>query len=168
MPIDHLGVKGKFKYAMTIQRTLFGPDFQNWTETVYRDVSFMVGASGHLTNRKQWDLTLTPVIGYSIAWFRPTPIAAKLLTPAPYNYNYSNGGTRRADSFLLGSEINFTAYFSGGLYISIGFDWTMNFMKFSSPISLTYGAGNNYFENETTAFFHTLSLIISAGYAFSN
>jgi len=165
MPIDHLGVKGKLKYNMTIQRTLFGPDYQNWTSTIYQDLSFLVGAAGHLTNRKQWDVVLTPVLGYSIAWFKPTPIAAQLLSGT---YDYSNGGTRRADSFILGSELNFTTYFSGGLYLSIGFDWTMNFTKFSSPFSLTLDTVNYYYENETKAFFHTVSFIISIGYAFSN
>jgi len=168
MPIDHLGVKGKLKYNMTIQRTLFGSDYQNWTNTVYQDLSFLVGAAGHLTNRKQWDVVLTPVLGYSIAWFKPTPIAAHLLTGAPTNYDYTDGGTRRADSFILGSELNFTTYFSGGLYLSIGFDWTINFVKFSSPFNLTIDTVNYYYENERKAFFHTVSLIVSAGYAFSN
>ena len=168
MPIDYLGVKGKLKYNMTIQRTLFGPDYQNWTSTVYQDLSFLVGAAGHLTNRKQWDIVLTPVIGYSIAWFKPTPIAAKLLTGPPVNYDYTNGGTRRADSFILGSELNFTAYFSGGLYLSIGFDWTMNFMKFGKPFNLTIDTVDYYYDDKKEAFFHTVSFIVAAGYAFSN
>ncbi len=177
MPIDHLGIKGKVKYNVTFQRTLFGPDFENWTATTYQDVSFLVGPVGHLTNRKQWDFTITPVIGYAIAWFTPSAIAAKLFKDNPddpddypddwNDHDYTNGGKRRADNFILGTEVNFTAYFSGGFFLSIGFDWTMNFMKFDSPFTLTLNS-NNYFENQTTAYFHTLSFVISAGYAFSN
>lgn len=177
MPIDHLGVKGKVKYNMVIQRTLFGPDFENWTSSSYREISFLVGPVGHLTNRKQWDLTLTPMAGYAVAWFTPTPIAATLFKDNPddpddypddwNDHDYSNGGNRRADNFIFGAETTFTAYFSGGFFLSLGFDWTMNFMKFSSPFGLELG-GNTYFENGSRAWFHTLSFAVSAGYAFSN
>ena len=130
----------------------------------YVDFSFNVGPSVHVTNRKQWDITLTPVIGYAVGEFTATPIANKLVT------GYSGSSGKIIHGFTCGAELNFIAYFSGGLFISLGFDWTMNMFKFDKAYNLTNPVSpyNLYFEGEKASNPHTLSFIISSGYAFSN
>ena len=162
MPIDHLGVKLKLRRMIIIQRTLFGANYENWRGTTFMDFSFAIGPSYHVTTRKRWDFTVTPVIGYSIARYNATPVAARLIE------NYEGKRSQSASGLVLGTEVNFTAYFSGGLFISLGFDWTMNMVKFDSAYSLTQPNGNQFFPANNESQIHHLSFVISAGYAFSN
>ena len=164
MPIDYLGVKTKIKTTSIIQRTIFGTQLENWSKTLYVDFSFNVGPSVHVTNRKQWDFTLTPVIGYAVGEFRATPIANALVT------GYSDGPKSIIHGLTFGTELNFTAYFSGGLFLSLGFDWTMNMLTFGNEFNLTnpVSPNNRYFEGKKTSSIHSLSFIVSSGYAFSN
>lgn len=161
MPIDHVGVKTRLKRVIIVQRTRFGSDFQNWSETLYNNYSFLIGPALHLTNRKQWDVTLTPVIGYALAKYKATPIAAELIT------NYSGDRNRDVNGITYGSELNLTIYFSGGLYISLGADWNYIPIKFSPPLTLTQ-SGKTYMDGKNSGSIQTRNIILSAGYAFSN
>lgn len=162
MPLEFMGAKVKFKRSYIIQRTIFGAQYENWNDTIYSDFSFFLGPAFHLTNRKRWDVTLTPVLGYAIARYNATPIAAVLIE------NYSGSRKRSADGMALGAELNFSGYFTGGLFITIGFDWTMNMIKLDKPYNLSQPNGNAFFAGKTSSSIHSLAFILSAGYAFSN
>ena len=163
MYIDHMGVKIKLKKTIVIQRTIFGSDYKNWTETYFDDYAINVGPTFHVTNRKQWDFTFTPVIGVSFGELSVTPIAGKLID------GYYGNRHKSITGFTFGGEFNFTAYFSGGLFISLGFDYTVNLLEFNSPFHLTNpGTNRVFFQNRDSTYLHMLSFILSAGYAFSN
>jgi hypothetical protein len=161
MPIDYIGIKSKLKRVLIVQRTRFGADFQNWTETLYSNYSFLLGPSFHLTSRKYWDITLTPVIGYALAKYNATPIAAKLVQ------GYSGDRSRDVSGITYGAELNLTVYFSGGLYMSVGADWNKYPITFSPPLELSQG-GNTFMDGKNSGSIQTMNLTISAGYAFSN
>lgn len=165
MPIDYVGIKSKLKRVIIVQRTRFGADFQNWSENLYSNYSFLVGPSFHLTNRKQWDVTLTPVAGYAIAEYEATPIAAELVS------GYKGDRKRDVSGITYGAELNLTIYFSGGLYISLGTDWNKYPIKFSPGYSLSQTIGSEevtYLDGKNSGSIQTMNLAISAGYAFSN
>ncbi len=162
MPVDHLGAKARLKRSVIIQRTIFGSQYENWSGVTYDEFSLVIGPSAHLTTRKRWDITLTPFIGYALASYTATPIATELVD------NYEGDTKRTANGLVFGTELNFTAYFSGGLYISIGFDWTFNQMKLDHPYSLEQPNGNRFYNGKSESDIHNFSLLISAGYAFSN
>jgi len=169
MPIDHLGLKFKTRYTSIIQRTLFGAGHQNWSETLYQDVSFYLGVVGHLTNRKNWDVTLAPTFGYAVAWLTPTVIASVPDIASQLDTYTSSVSTIMVNNFTMGAELAFTLYFKGGLYLSIGFEWIMNILIFeSTPYVEQTGTSNVYFAGKTESFNHTLSAYISVGYAFDN
>ncbi len=164
MPIDYVGLKTKFKRVIIVQRTRFGADFQNWSKTLYSNYSFLAGPSFHLTNRKQWDITLTPVLGYAFAEYEATPIADDLVS------GYKGDGTRDVSGITYGAELNLTIYFSGGLYISLGTDWNNYPVKFSPGYSLSQTIGSEevtYLDGKNSGSIQTINLAISAGYAFS-
>ncbi len=162
MPINHLGVKLKLRRMIVIQRTLFGANYENWRENTYQDFSFVIGPSLHATTRKRWDFTFTPVVGYAIASYNATPIAAELID------GYDEKRKKAASGLVVGAELNFTGYFSGGLYLSLGFDWTMNMIQLDAPYELSQTNGNQFFSGSNNSNIHHLSFVISAGYAFSN
>jgi hypothetical protein len=162
MPIDHLGIKAKFKGTLNIQRTLFGPNYQNWSQITYRDFSLYAGATAHVTNRKSWDITFSALFGYAAAGLTPAPVAYAL-NMSSYSAEAYAGG------YTMCGEANFTAYFSGGLFVSFGFDWTMNIMSLNAPFTFTNSqTGASYAHDKKDFINHTLSFILSAGYAFSN
>ncbi len=162
MPIDHLGIKAKLKGTLNIQRTLFGPNYQNWSQIAYRDISIYAGLSAHVTNRKSWDITFTPYFGYSFGGLTPATVAYAL-NKTSYSTEVYAGG------YSMGGEANFTAYFAGGLFVTVGFDWTMNVISLAAPLSFTNSQTGAAFAPEKKDFInHSLSFILSAGYAFSN
>jgi len=164
MPIDHVGIKSKIKRSVIIQRTVFGTDYKNWTQTLFTDYSFFLGPAFHLTNRKQWDFTLTPLIGYSILEFSATPVAAHLMRID----GYYGSRIRGANNFVFDLEFNFTAYFSGGLYFSIGFDWNLYMLQLGNGFFLQNPQTSIYYPMKSSSKMHILSFIFSIGYAFSN
>jgi len=162
MPWNQIGLKTKFKNSYLLQRTIFGSQFENWSKVLYKDWSLLFGPSLHLTTRKRWDFTFTPVIGYSIATFNPTPIANKLIN------SFDAQNSVSASGMVFGSEINFTSYFSGGFYLTAGLDWTMNLLSLKKQISSTNPVTSTNYSSSTSSSFHSISFVISAGYAFSN
>jgi hypothetical protein len=167
MPIDHVGIKTRLRRFIVVQRTLFGSEFRNWSENLYSEYSFLVGPAFHLTNRKQWDITFTPLAGYALAKFNPTPVAKKLKSGDGYTSQAESGS---ANNFTAGAELNVSVYFSGGLFVSLGLDWNMTFLKPGSGCNASYtdenGVTHTY--NAGSSTFNTYSLIFSAGYAFYN
>ena len=168
MPVNHLGVKAKVKRTYIIQRTVFGPEYKNWSGYLYQDISFYLGPSFHLTERKNWDLTLTPVIGYAFADFEATPVLPRLSPEYRQNVS-SNMRSRSFSSVAYGTELNLTFYFSGGLYISFGCDWNLNKLDFGKKFDITQTVnGNTVRYQGASSDLQSLSFIFSIGYAFSN
>jgi len=166
MPWDHFGFKAIFRYNPIIQRTIFGSNLQNWNGILYYNFEFSVAPTFHITNRKQWDFVIIPKVGYSVAWYDATPIASQLLSDIGYVPTIEER-QKAAHGWVVGSEVNFTAYFSGGVFLSLGFDWTLDLFSLDSVYSLTQN-GASFFEGETFAMIHSLGFILTVGYAFSN
>ena len=161
MPIDYVGIKAELKRAYIVQRTLFGSNFNNWTDKLYHCYSFLIGPSIHFTNRKPWDVALTPMVGYSIAKYKPTPIAEDLIQ------NYSGDSNRNVNGIIYGVELNYAIYFSDGLYFSIGLDWNKYPIKLSPEVKLV-NPNTSKVINETSGDIQSLNVMLSVGYAFSN
>lgn len=163
MPLDHLGLKAKIRRAYVVQRSTFGPDYENWRETLYSDYAFILGVSVHATNRLRWDFTLTPMAGYAIYRFHATPVAGSILS------GYSGDMVREGSGFVYGAELNCTIYFSGGFFLAFGYEWMKNPVKFSDAYDLTNAqTGARYMEGSSGGDIVTHSFILTAGYAFSN
>lgn len=162
MPLDYIGAKTKMKGITVVQRTLFGSNYQNWNESIFRSFLFTAGPSFHLTNRKMWDITLSPFLGYFIGKYSATPIAGILLKDT-----YSGSMKRDVNGLAYGADLSFVAYFSGGLYISCGIEWTGYSLGFSPAYNLTHNE-KTYMNGKNSGSLQTGNLIISAGYAFDN
>ncbi len=165
MPIDYVGVKTKLRRSVVVQRTAFGADYRNWNENLYENYSFVLGPSFHLTTRKIWDVTLTPEIGYAIAQYHATPVAARLVT------GYGGDRTRDVNGFFYGAELGLAIYFSGGFYLSLGTEWTKYSFSFSPAYNLSQTVNSKtytYMDGSSSATMQTINFIVSAGYAFSN
>ena len=170
MPIDHVGVKSKLRYTSVVQRTAFGSENENWNQGLFSCYSILLGPSFHLTVRKQWDVIFTPELGYGFGQYEATPIASQLVG------NYNNGGAKDISCLIFGSELTLTIYFSGGVYMSLGTEYTYYPISFSPSYSLTQpldnatnanGNGRTYSAG-TGGSLQTVNLTISVGYAFSN
>ncbi len=170
MPIDRIGAKSKLRYSTIVQRTAFGSENENWNKKLFSLYSIILGPTFHLTTRKQWDVTFTPEFGYGFGQYEATPIASKLVA------NYNNGSKKDISSFIFGSELNLTIYFSGGLYMSLGTEYTYYPISFSPSYSLSQpldnttnanGNGRTYSAGSGGSL-QTMNLILSVGYAFSN
>ncbi len=161
MPMDYVGVKTKLGRSVVVQRTAFGSDYQNWTENLYENYSLLLGPSFHLTTRRQWDITLNPMIGYAIAKYNATPVAAELIS------GYSGDRKRDVNGIIYGAELSLAIYFSGGFYLSLGGEWTSYNFTFSPGYNLSQN-GNTYLEGKNSTSMQTINFIVSAGYAFSN
>ncbi len=172
MPINYVGVKTKLRRSYIIQRTIFGTQYKNWNGYLYKDLSLNLGPSFHLTTRKQWDITLTPVLGYYYGIFEATPVAVQIPHEnTNFLQNYSGSTKRSVNNITYGAELNFTAYFSGGLYITIGFDWTVNKLKFDTEFNLERDSSNTDIKipyTGSSSNINNYSFIFSAGYAFFN
>ena len=160
MPIDYVGIKSKLKRAYIVQRTLFGSNFNNWVKPLYSCYSFLIGPSVHFTNRKQWDISLTPMVGYSIAKYKPTPIAEQIK-------DYPGEKRRNVNGIVYGAELNYAMYFSGGLYFSIGFDWNKYSLSLDPEVKLENPITHKVFE-EKSGDLQSINFVLSVGYAFSN
>ncbi|MCU0846462.1 MAG: hypothetical protein MUD12_01080 [Spirochaetes bacterium] len=170
MPIDHLGVRLRLKATSVIQRTSFGSNFQNWTKKLYGDYSGLIGPSLHLTTRKNWDIILSPLVGYSFGKYIAAPIAAQLfqidfLKQTDYLYGSRKRGVK---SLAFGTEVCFAFYFSGGFFLSAGFDWTMNMIKFGRGFLFSNPQTKMFYNIRSKPKLHCVGMILTAGYAFYN
>ncbi len=183
MPINYLGVKFKGKRTSLIQRTNFGSDFKNWSTELYNDLSMYVGPSLHTTKRKRWDITLTPFIGYAFGRFKATPVAAKIFNTFTYNlatgeffpqlYLYTYGRKKISNNVAFGAEVNITIYFTGGLFISLGADYSLYMLNFDGSFYMINPVIKNTYNTDiyytgSSSLVHAVGGIISVGYAFSN
>jgi hypothetical protein len=173
MPFDYMGAKIRFKRNSVVQKTNFGTDYQNWRSYLYKDLSFYIGPSFHLTTRKRWDFTLTPMIGYASAVYHAAPVATRILVSdddPPVGMSGEN--ERSFSSLTYGAELNCTIYFSGGLFVSFGADWTRMNCAFGKPFDITNPqdapTSRVYFDGATSGVIDAVAFTLTAGYAFSN
>lgn len=167
MPIDYLGAYVRLRRSEVVQRTVFGTEYNNTNRILYSDFSLIIGPSLHFTNRRWWDISLTPLVGYSFGKFKATPVAQSLFRNM--NLPYTSGSEKDANGLVIGTELRFSAYFAGGFFMSVGFDWTLNMPSISGSYNLTnpqqpsvrYSLGGSLE-------LHTMSFILMTGYAFSN
>lgn len=175
MPVDHLGIKTKVRRSSINQRSQFGSEYQNWNKMLYSDFSFFLGPAAHFTNRKAWDISITPVVGYAIGKYTATPIAARLIysftmpTELQYFSFYTARRKKQAYNLVVGAELNVSMFFTGGFFLSFGCDWNMNMLKFNSKFYInnlqTYAW---FFPDKNASDIHSICFMLSAGYAFSN
>lgn len=175
MPIDHLGLKVKLRRSTIVQTTIFGSQYQNWSRMLYGDFTFAFGPSIHVTTRRQWDIAITPFGGYSVGEYSAAPIAKELVysfrspTVTELIFGYAGKRDKRVNSPILGTELNLTFYFSGGFFLSLGTEWSMNFMEFSGNYYLMNTQTNLwFFGNRKSTQLHSISFMLSGGYAFLN
>lgn len=173
MPFDHVGAKIRFKRNSVVQKTNFGPDYENRREYLYKDLSIYLGPSFHLTTRKRWDFTLTPMIGYASAVYHAAPVPTRILVSddePPVGMSGEN--ERNFSSLSYGAELNCTIYFSGGLFVSFGCDWTRLNCAFGKPFDITNPQDSPtsrvYLNGGTSGVIDAAAFILTAGYAFSN
>lgn len=161
MPIDYFGVRGKLRRIWVIQRSTFGSEYENVREILYSDYSFLIAIAVHATNRKQWDFSLAPIIGYSLYRYKAVPVASQLLENV-------SGENRKGNGLVYGVELNTIIYFSGGLFISLGYEWMRNPVKYSEAMNLTNPQTNAVYADTSNGYIDTNSFVLTVGYAFSN
>ncbi len=175
MPVDHMGIKVKVRRSSVVQRSQFGSEYQNWTRMLYSDFSFFLGPVIHFTSRRAWDISLTPVVGYALGRYTATPIAAQLIysltipTDFQYFYYYTARRKKQTDNIVVGAELAISMFFTGGFFLSFGCDWNMNMLKFNSKFYICNIQNYSwFFQNRNASNMHSVSFMLSAGYAFSN
>lgn len=162
MPIDHVGLKSRLLRRWIAQRTLFGPDYPNEQEYILTTVDLTLGPNLHLTTRRAWDVTLHPFAGYSLGTFHPVPAADKLSDGVNGSKDYSN------NTFIFGAELAGILYFSGGLFISAGVEWTRYPIAFSGTVNRTIPDTRQYNGGSGSGEIDAITFSFSAGYAFKN
>lgn len=175
MPVDHMGLMVKGRRSIIVQTTMFGSQYQNWSRLLYSDYTVIFGPSIHVTTRRQWDIAFTPFAGYSFGEYSAAPIAKELIynfrrpTSIQMIFGYAGKRDKRVNSPIVGTEANILLYFSGGFFLSLGAEWTMNIIEFSGRYYLmntqTYVW---FFGNRKSSHLHSISFIVSGGYAFLN
>ncbi|MBN2042146.1 MAG: hypothetical protein JW864_19090 [Spirochaetes bacterium] len=161
-PVNHFGCILRFRRTYLVQNTAFGSDYENWKGYLYRDYSVYLGPAIHATSRKVWDFVLTPVIGYAFGEYNATPVAKKTID------GYSGESSIKTSGLTYGAELNCTIYFTGGLYVSFGGEWIRNTINLGDGFALTNPQTDNTYNADGSSSIDTYSIIISAGYAFSN
>ncbi len=161
MPIDYVGARCKLRNATIVQRTAFGSNYQNWSGDLFSQYSFLLGPSFHLSNRKQWDINLILLLGYGFGEYEAAPIFNDLVEKID--------GKRDQSGMVYAAELNLTVYFSGGLYLSLGGEYTYYSISFSPAYSITQTVQTaNTYSAESGGSLQSVNISISAGYAFSN
>ena len=163
MPVNHIGIRSRFRNSLIVQKTNFGSEYENWRGTLYRGYSMNLGPSIHATVRKSWDFVLIPSIGYDYGTYSATPIASRIVD------GYDGSTKQKVRGITYGAELNFTAYFSGGLFISVGGEWIRNMLTLKSEYDLTNpGTGKRYYEGKKSGTIDSYCFVLTSGYAFSN
>lgn len=163
MPIDHLGIKTNLRRSLIIQRTNFGSEYENWRGTLYSDFSLYFGPTVHATTRRSWDFTMTPLFGYYIGSYNATPVAKKILE------GYNGKTEKSVKGISYGVEINFSTYFSGGPFLTLGIEWIRNDLDLGSSYQLNNPqTTHSYYQGKTSGTIDTINFKLSSGYAFSN
>ncbi len=172
MPFDNVGAKIRLKRNSVVQKTNFGAQYANWRGYLYKDLSFYLGPSFHLTTRKRWDFTLTPMIGYAFATYHAAPVAKNILVEDVSGDRVTGDNARSFSALTYGAELNCTIYFSGGLFVAFGCDWTRMNCSFGKPFDITnpqdVPTSRVYFDGATSGTIDAVAFTLTAGYAFSN
>jgi len=166
MPIDYIGATIRFNKTYIFQNTAFGSEYQNWKGALYQDYSIYISPTLHATNRKTWDFVLIPLLGYSFGEYHATPVADKILTDST-NGDYSGDMKRNTSGFSYGAVLNCTIYFTGGLYISLGAEWTRKSLNLGKDFNLTNPQTSREYSGKSSGSLDTIGIIFAAGYAFS-
>ncbi len=162
MPLDYLGLRTKLRRAFVVQRSSFGSDYENWRESLYTDYSFFFGVALHATNRKRWDFSFAPYLGYAFYTLKATPVAGKILA------GYGGDMERSGAGFVFGADLTCNIYFSGGMFLSFGYELMRNSVDFSKPHDLTNPQTGARYDDVAGGTIITHSFTLMAGYAFSN
>jgi hypothetical protein len=164
LPIDYVGVYAKLGYSSVIQLTNFGKDYSNTRGSLYDGYTFLVGPNLHLTNRKPWDLSLAPLVGFAYGTYNATPVADKLLT----GYDPANSKST-ASGLIYGVELKLSLFFSGGFFLSLGGEWIRIPIKLSAPVDATNSqTGARFLNGGTSGEIDNVRFLLCAGYAFTN
>lgn len=162
--IDYLGVTAKSGYSSVVQRTDFGKDYANKSGVLYRDFSFLLGPTLHATNRKPWDISLTPLAGFSKGTYHATPVAAKYID----SYDPKNSAGK-SSALVYGADLKLSLFFSGGFVMSLGGEWVRNTIKLSGAIKETNPqTGKQYMNGSTSGKLDNYRIVFTGGYAFGH
>ncbi len=169
MPFDYVGARAKLRQSSIVQRSNFGPDYENFRGSLYKDVSLYVGPAFHTTVRKRWDFTLMPAIGYAFGVYHASPVGSKILVDTSTGNGVTGETKRNVNGLTYGAELNCTIYFSGGLFMSLGGEWVRNSLNFGKAFDVTNPqTGKKYFNDGSSGIIDSYCFILTAGYAFSN
>jgi hypothetical protein len=115
------------------------------------------------------------LIGYALGTYTATPVGATLIrTTEPLSehqitFFYNAKSKQQAYNLVVGGEFNISMFFTGGFLLSFGFDWIMNMLKFKDYFYINnIQTGLWFFPYKKSSYVHSVSFILSAGYAFSN
>ncbi len=170
---DHIGVYAQFGGINIVQRTDYGKDYSNSRKNLYAGVMFLLGPNFHLTDRRPWDVSLCPMIGYTYGKFHATPIAASAINSnesGTLEKTYSPSGSKtQIRTLIYGANLKVSVFFSGGLAISLGGEWIRIPIKMDGPIKETNPqTGKQYLKGKSSGNIDNMRLFISAGYALKN
>jgi hypothetical protein len=94
------------------------------------------------------------------------PVASQL------DIAYTGGSRKRnVNSLFYELELALAVYFSGGFYMSMGAQWSYFTMGFSPTFDISQTVNGNsyeYMEGKSSSSLQSISVTISAGYAFLN
>jgi hypothetical protein len=162
--IDYLGVTAKSGYSSVVQRTNFGKDYANKSAVLYRDFFFMLGPVVHATNRKPWDVSFAPMIGFSKGKYHASPVAAQYIDG--YDPKNSSG---KSSALVYGADLKLSLFFSGGFVMSVGGEWTRNNIILPGSINEhNPQTGKRYMNGSTSGTLDNYRVVFSGGYAFQH
>lgn len=162
MPIDNFGIKARVRNDLIVERTLFGSAYRNWNEVIFSAYSFTLGVPYHFTVRKNWDVAFSPYVGYYTGKIQPAPVAGALFD------GFSEPSSISVSGLLYGSELNALFFFGNGFVLSFGIDWSYFNVDAGGAIGAVHPQTGKEYSSSGSQSFHTVNLVISAGYAFSN
>jgi len=171
---DHIGVYSQLGATYVVQRTDYGKDYSNNKRNLYAGAMFLLGPDFHLTDRRPWDVSLCPLIGYTYGKFHASPIAESQINQKSTDGNiektyHPSGAKTRISTFVYGANLKVSVFFSGGLLISLGGEWIRIPIKMDGPIKESNPqTERTYMNGKTSGNIDNIRFIISAGYAFKN
>jgi hypothetical protein len=164
LPMEYIGIYGRIGAERVVQRTNFGRNFSNKRSYLYKGYSIMLGPNFHATNRKPWDVSLAPLIGYTFGTYHATPIADRCLQG--YNPSHSKN---RISTFIYGVEMRLSIFFSGGFIMSLSGEWVRIPVKLSKPIAeQNTQTGRRFMNGGKSGNIDNIRLVLGIGYAFKN
>ena len=162
MPIDHLGAKLKLSRYLVSQKSSFGKDYPNERGYILKSWNITAAPVFHVTNRKAWDVTLSPFLGYSFGKFEAAPVAKELSSYV------TRDTSQQANGFIFGAELAGVFYFSGGFFLSAGIEWTRYNISISNDISRSSPSVKTYNNGSKSGTIDSYMFQLTAGYAFKN